>query len=66
MRKLSKESLLRKAMYHEDKAREYYYRLEEIERKESLIGFKIPNDGRMCSDRHEVYVTQPKWHEIDL
>lgn len=54
MRAVTKASLLKKAEYHEDKALEYYQKVYDIERKESLIGFKTKNDNRVRSDRHEI------------
>lgn len=41
-------------MFHANKARAYYLKLEAIERKEGLIGFKTKNDNRTESDSYQI------------
>ena len=60
---MNKNRLLKNAQYHHRKANELYYKLEMIERREQLIGFKTRNDNRMSSDRYEIELKplEDKW-----
>ena len=62
-----KQSLLNKARYHESQARNCYQKLEQIERKEGLIGFKTKNDNRTSSDKFEIklepLIEKPYYYE---
>lgn len=64
MSNYTKKGLLKKAEYHAEKANTYYRALEIIERKESLIGFRIKKDNRTSSDKYEIELSQSKWHDI--
>ena len=61
----SKDYLIKKMCYHEDKANEYYAQIKEIEDKERLIGFKIKNDNRKSTDIVSITAPiprQPDWN----
>lgn len=50
----SKQYLLKKLYYHEDKVNHYYEQIKAIEDKQRLIGFRTKNDNRVSTDGESV------------
>lgn len=56
---VNKKELLKKANYHQSKADSFYKKIESLERKEGLIGFKTKNDNRISSDKFQIKLEPP-------
>jgi len=58
-----KQTLFKKARHHETKAKEYYSKLEAMERKEMLIGFRTKNDNRISTDKHQIILDKLEFRD---